>query len=180
MPAAILQPATDAADLPAIVELMNLAFRGKGSKAGWSTEANYIEGDRTTPAASAHRCATPAVFSRPICPQQNRTRSKRRRHPLCPFRAARVSKRSATQWSQPVQSGTAGGSAGLCRTMGPRARRKTVQMHVVNVRETLIAWYVRRGYHLTGKTHPFPYNDHRFGTPLRNDLAFVVLEKSFE
>lgn len=50
-------------------------------------------------------------------------------------------------------------------------------MTVVNVRDTLIAWYIRRGYFLTGETEPFPYDDNRFGTPLRDDLAFVVLEK---
>jgi hypothetical protein len=47
----------------------------------------------------------------------------------------------------------------------------------VNVRETLIAWYRRRGYRETGETEPFPYGDDRFGTPLRNDLHFVVLAK---
>jgi len=50
-------------------------------------------------------------------------------------------------------------------------------MTVVSVRESLIAWYLRRGYRLTGQTEPFPYDDHRFGTPLRDDLEFVVLEK---
>jgi GNAT superfamily N-acetyltransferase len=55
------------------------------------------------------------------------------------------------------------------------ARR--VRMTVVNVRDTLIAWYLRRGYHRTGETNPFPYGDNRFGTPLRDDLSFVVLEK---
>jgi hypothetical protein len=41
----------------------------------------------------------------------------------------------------------------------------------------LIAWYVRRGYRLTGETEPFPYGDNRFGTPLRDDLSFVVLQR---
>lgn len=50
-----------------------------------------------------------------------------------------------------------------------------VRMTVVNVRDTLIAWYLRRGYAPTGETAPFPYGDERFGTPLRDDLAFVVL-----
>ncbi len=31
---------------------------------------------------------------------------------------------------------------------------------------------------MTGETIPFPYGDNRFGTPLRDDLAFVVLEKT--
>jgi hypothetical protein len=56
------------------------------------------------------------------------------------------------------------------------ARR--VRMTVVNVRDTLIAWYARRGYELTGETTPFPYGDDRFGVPQRDNLCFVVLEKN--
>ncbi len=52
-----------------------------------------------------------------------------------------------------------------------------MRMTVVNVRDTLIAWYERRGYALTGETQPFPYGDERFGKPLRDDLHFVVLQK---
>ena len=50
-------------------------------------------------------------------------------------------------------------------------------MTVVSVRETLIAWYERHGYRRTGETERFPYDDTRFGVPLRSDLEFVVLEK---
>ena len=50
-------------------------------------------------------------------------------------------------------------------------------MTVMNIRATLIAWYERRGYTLTGETKPFPYDDQRFGRPLRDDLHFVVLQK---
>ena len=46
-------------------------------------------------------------------------------------------------------------------------------MKVVSIRDTLIAWYQRRGYELTGETLPFPYGD-----PPRTDLSFVVLEKA--
>jgi hypothetical protein len=52
-----------------------------------------------------------------------------------------------------------------------------MRMRVINVRDTLIAWYERRGYALTGETEPFPYGDDRFGRPLRDDLCFVVLER---
>ena len=51
------------------------------------------------------------------------------------------------------------------------------RMTVVSIRDTLIAWYERRGYHLTGETRPFPYGDDRFGVPRVPDLEFVVLEK---
>ena len=64
-------------------------------------------------------------------------------------------------------------SEAFARAHGARC----MQMTVVDKREPLIAWYERRGYALTGETKPFPYGDARFGTPTRDDLAFVVLEK---
>lgn len=51
-------------------------------------------------------------------------------------------------------------------------------MTVVNVREELIAYYVRRGYLRTGELSPFPDGDERFGVPLRDDLAFELLVKA--
>ena len=54
---------------------------------------------------------------------------------------------------------------------------KHVRMRVINVRDILIGWYERRGYRRTGEAAPFPYGDARFGTPLRDDLHFVTLEK---
>ncbi len=56
----------------------------------------------------------------------------------------------------------------------------TMRMKVVHLRRTLIAWYERRGYRLTGDVEPFPYGDTRFGVPQRADLTFVVLEKSLQ
>jgi ribosomal protein S18 acetylase RimI-like enzyme len=52
-----------------------------------------------------------------------------------------------------------------------------VVMTVLNVRETLIAWYERRGYRLTGESIPFPYENRGLGEPRLEDLSFVVLEK---
>jgi hypothetical protein len=53
-----------------------------------------------------------------------------------------------------------------------------MRLTVLNVREALIAWYQRRGYSLTGESEPFPYGDDRFGTPMREDLEFLVLQKT--
>ena len=54
---------------------------------------------------------------------------------------------------------------------------REIRMTVVNARDTLLAWYERRGYALTSDTEPFPYGDSRFGIPKRDDLCFVVLRK---
>jgi ribosomal protein S18 acetylase RimI-like enzyme len=55
----------------------------------------------------------------------------------------------------------------------------TMQMTVITQRQDLIAWYVRRGYVVTGESKPFPHGDERFGQPRRDDLSFDVLAKSF-
>jgi ribosomal protein S18 acetylase RimI-like enzyme len=47
-----------------------------------------------------------------------------------------------------------------------------IRMSVVHRRDTLIAWYRRRGYELTGERLPFPLGD-----PPRTDLSLLVLEK---
>jgi hypothetical protein len=36
------------ADIPALNILINSAYRGESSKKGWTTEANLLEGKRTT------------------------------------------------------------------------------------------------------------------------------------
>lgn len=48
---------------------------------------------------------------------------------------------------------------------------------MVHLRDALIAWYERRGYVRTGETAPFPYEDQRFGVPIRDDLSFILMEK---
>ncbi|MCE2604311.1 GNAT family N-acetyltransferase, partial [Pseudomonas aeruginosa] len=60
-------------------------------------------------------------------------------------------------------------NGGLGRTMLAAAEdwvrdrgAKRVRMTVINVREALIAWYLRRGYAKTGVTEPFPFGDDRF------------------
>jgi ribosomal protein S18 acetylase RimI-like enzyme len=56
------------------------------------------------------------------------------------------------------------------------ARR--MRIGVLHVRDTLIAWYERRGYRTTGETEPYPSEDPRFGTPLRDGLHFHIMEKA--
>jgi GNAT superfamily N-acetyltransferase len=52
-----------------------------------------------------------------------------------------------------------------------------LEMTVIRQRESLIAWYERRGYQRTGQIKPFPYGDERFGTPKVAGLEFITLAK---
>ena len=52
-----------------------------------------------------------------------------------------------------------------------------MKISVINLREQLMAWYERQGYVRTGAVEPFPYDDATVGTPLREGLALVILNK---
>jgi ribosomal protein S18 acetylase RimI-like enzyme len=166
----------DDGDIPVIVGLMNRAYRGSDNSSGWSTEEAYLAGDRTTEALL--RAEIKAKPSASLLKWQDET-------------AEGI---TGCVWLEPIKEQTwyLGSLAidpqrqngGLGRTMLAAAEdwvrtrgAKRVRMTVINVREALIAWYLRRGYSKTGATEPFPYGDDRFGKPLRDDLCFVVLEK---
>ena len=168
----ITRPATPA-DAPALVALVNGAYRGDSSRAGWTTEADLLGGQRIDVEGLTGTIATPGnvilVHERehaPIaCVHLERTGED------CYLGMLTI---------QPTMQG-----AGLGRQMLEAAERRAMkhwssrEMHITVIvqRTELIAWYQRRGYRLTGERKPFPYGDQRFGLPRRNDLAFEVLRK---
>lgn len=160
-------------DVPALVELVESAYRGESSRAGWTTEADFLDGQRTDADDVARIVAHPdgvlLVVERAgelvsCCHLEHRGD-----HVYFGMFA--------------VRPGLQGGGLGK-EVMAEAERRareqwaaKEMRMTVVNVREELIAYYVRRGYERTGELSPFPYGDERFGVPLRPDLAFELLVK---
>jgi GNAT superfamily N-acetyltransferase len=169
----MLQPAIEA-DLEDVAALTNWAYRGMGDQSSWTVES-YLEGERTTVEALQDDLA-----SKP--------------HGRLLIWRAPSGELLGHFWLEPLGSDT--WYIGLLSVRPDRqdqklgrslleaaedvarqARARRMQMTVINVRDTLIAWYQRRGYLLTGETRPFPYGDDRFGRPLREDLHFVVLER---
>ena len=165
-----------AADIPAVVALVNTAFRGSGHEASWNSEAAYIDGDRTSEALLTAELSATADAQLLIVKSNSEAAIE------------------ASVWLEPASEAVwyLGSltvhprfqNVGAGRRLLEAAERwaqqrgaKTIRMKVVNVRDTLIAWYVRRGYRLTGEVEAFPYHDTRFGVPRRNDLAFMALEK---
>jgi GNAT superfamily N-acetyltransferase len=157
---------------------VNSAYRGEVSRQGWTTEADYIEGQRTDAGLLARDlAATPGAE-------------------LLVLRDAADGPLLGSVWLEPVADGATwylgmltvrpdlqdrklgrellAGAEGWAAKAG--ARR--IRMTVIGIREPLIAWYERRGYVRTGETRPFPYENPGIGTPLRRDLDFVVLEKA--
>jgi ribosomal protein S18 acetylase RimI-like enzyme len=172
----ILRPA-EPADLPALVTLMNSAYRGVGAEASWNTEARYIDGPRTSEPHLIDEIARKPKACLLVA-QESAGSSLEGCVLLAPLSDSRWHLGSLAVDPPLQKAGLGKRLLEAAETWAAQRGAKTIEIEVVNVRDTLIAWYERRGYRLTGATNPFPYGDSRFGTPLRDDLSFVVLEKN--
>lgn len=160
-------------DVGAIVALVHSAYRGDSSRAGWTTEADLLDGQRTDPDEVLASVAAPdsvvvlaerddAIVA--CCHVQ-------RRGARCYFGMFAV---------DPAHQGAGLGrlvmeyAEELART---RWESRVMEMTVIRQRTDLIAFYERRGFADTGLRSPFPYGDERFGLPRRDDLEFTLLEK---
>lgn len=160
-------------DADAIVALVESAYRGEASRAGWTTEADLLDGRRTNAEdvlASIRRPSSQVLLA-----------FRGDQLLACAHVAVEDGAGYFGMFSvRPTLQG-----AGLGRAVLAEAERiaredygmRTMRMTVIDVRDELIAWYERRGYRRTGVTKPFPYGDERFGLPRRPDLRFEVLEK---
>lgn len=161
------------ADVDALVALVQSAYRGDASRAGWTTEADLLDGQRTDPEGVGRTIADPN--SRIVLAEQD-GKLMACAHIECQPRGAYFGMFSVNPKSQ-------GGGIGnqLIAECERIARDEwhcaSVFMTVIRQRDELIAWYERRGYAKTGERKPFPYGDPRFGLPKRDDLEFIVLEK---
>lgn len=163
-------------DVSSILALVGSAYRGEASREGWTTEADLLEGDRINAKGILQKINEQHGAVLVAHDQDHRLVSccelLRQGDDLAYFGLFAVDpKRQA---------------GGLGRQMLAQAETfaketwgvKIMEMSVIFTREELISWYVRRGYRVTGKTKPFPYEElENRGGALRDDLHFTVLEK---
>lgn len=160
-------------DVPALVALIESAYRGDASRAGWTTEADLLKGQRTDPegvaavvdGADSRIVAVELEGELVACCQLEHRGS----HVYFGMFAVRPT----------LQSGGLGTAILAEAERFARQEWGAAEMHmtVISAREELVAWYMRRGYIRTGRTSPFPYGDTRFGEPTRDDLEFELLTK---
>ncbi|MFF2864461.1 GNAT family N-acetyltransferase [Streptomyces rubiginosohelvolus] len=162
------------ADVPALVALIESAYRGDSSRTGWTTEADILQGQRTDEQGVRDVIGAPA----------SRLLAVERGGELVACCQLEHRGEAAYFGMFAVRPGLQGG--GLGKLIIAEAERTAkegwgvgeMHMTVISVRDDLIAWYERRGYRRTGALTPFPYGDERFGIPLRDDLAFELLVKN--
>lgn len=160
-------------DVEALVGLIESAYRGDASRAGWTTEADLLAGQRTDP--DGVREVITAAGSRLLVAERAGEM----------VACCQLQKREAYVYfgmfsvSPQLQGGGVGKAVmaeaeRIAREWGA----EEIRMTVIRQREDLIAFYERRGFGRTGRFEPFPYGDERFGLPLRDDLEFAELAKT--
>jgi ribosomal protein S18 acetylase RimI-like enzyme len=163
-----------ASDVPAVVALVESAYRGEASRKGWTTEADLLDGQRTDPDEIAELIAR----------SDARIVLARDDGELVASVLVTADGGSGYLGMFAVQPGRQGSGLGRAvlaeaeRVMGAEMGCSKAKMTVIVQRGELIAWYERRGWRQTGDREPFPYGKLRAGQPLREDLEFVVLDKA--
>jgi len=162
-----------AEDAAALLPLIEGAYRGEGSRRGWTTEADLLGGQRTDLTGLAEILGDPGQSI------------------LMAFDGADllgsvlIAKRAGTGYLGMLAVDPARQAAGVGKALVEAAERELagrfganrVEMQVFWQRAELIGWYERMGYRRTGETRPFPMDNPRMGLPLRDDLWFEVLAK---
>ena len=163
-----------------ISSFVNGAYRGDHSKAGWTTEADLLGGQR----------ADPDMMRAMICDSQSVILLMRGKSEVsqeivgCVY----LKKMSGSVvylgmlTVDPQQQ-----ARGMGKTLLAHAESYSInhfkcsqiEMTVIDLRKELLAWYERRGYCLTSEERDFPFDDPRYGEAKRRDFKFKVLTKSF-
>ena len=163
------------ADVDTIVALVNSAYRGESSRAGWTTEADLLGGQRTDAEEVSRLIGTDgSVILLCQCGDEI----------VGSVHLEKVDAATAYLGMlviKPVLQGQGCGSRFMAaaenfvRAEWGVAR---MQMQVITLRHELIAYYQRRGYQRSGEIRPFPVADPKFGLPKVGGLMLEVLEKS--
>ncbi|MDO4708712.1 MAG: GNAT family N-acetyltransferase [Pseudomonadota bacterium] len=161
------------ADIPQLLALVTAAYRGDASRQSWTTEADLLDGSRTD--AELLAADIDAADSLVLLGEHAGKLI------ACAHLAMQPDAGYFGMFSVcPRLQGQGIGKQMLLeaeRIVREDFRKPLMRMQVIDLREELIAFYQRRGYHPTGQYSPFPYGDTRFGKPRRKDLRFAILEK---
>lgn len=158
-------------DISLLNTLINSAYRGESSKKGWTTEANILEGLRTTEEELTETILNPKntvlkftdnnqIIGCVLLVEKEQQLYLGMLTVSPDLQNSGIGKKLLQQADLHAQS------LGLPKII----------MTVISVRDELISWYKRNGYEDTGVREPFPASEVHI--PITEvPLEFIVLEK---
>ena len=158
----------DAAELSALI---NSAYRGETSKKGWTTEADLLEGTRTS---------EEELIS--IIASSNHYLLKFIRDEKIIGSVLLIAKKEVlylgmlTVSPELQNSGIGKQLLQAAEQLAQQIELSKIQMTVIGIRKELLAWYIRNGYEDTGLREPFPFGEGDKALT-SEPLDFIVLEK---
>ena len=158
-------------DVPSLNKLINSAYRGESSKKGWTTEANLLEGLRTTEEELTELIANPINTILKFTDKETIIGCV-----LLVQKENQLYVGMLTVSPELQNSGVGKKLLKEAEIHAQKTRLAKIVMTVISVREELIDWYKRNGYSDTGASEPFPASEVHI--PISNKpLEFIVLEK---
>jgi N-acetylglutamate synthase-like GNAT family acetyltransferase len=156
-------------DADMITKLVNSAYRGESSRAGWTTEADLLDGQRTDVEKIQEMIAADRIeLAFDLGDFVGCVYLKKEPDALYLGMLTVIPRLQNSGYGKL-----------LLKRVDEIAREiglKKIRMTVINTRKELIEFYERRGFKWNGNTQPFPENDPRFGIP-KTKLVFHVFEK---
>ncbi len=158
-----------------IVNLVNSAYRGEASRAGWTTEADLLDGLRTDMAEIQNLLADESNILL-LCNLEDRILgSVHLQHVECAVEVGMFA-------VNPLRQGNGIGKQLLSQAEQVACQHWPIdrsRMSVLSCRHELLAFYQRRGYCPIDEFKPFPQNS-ALWTPKVENLQFVRLEKMLQ
>lgn len=158
-------------DVSFLNTLINSAYRGESSKKGWTTEANILEGLRTTEQELTETIQNPKNTLLKFT-QENQIIGC----VLLIEKEQQLYLGMLTVSPELQNSGVGKKLLQHAEIYAQAVALPKIVMTVISVREELIAWYKRNGYEDTGAREPFPASDVHIPIT-EKPLEFIVLEK---
>jgi ribosomal protein S18 acetylase RimI-like enzyme len=160
-----------AEDISVLNTLINSAYRGESSKKGWTTEANLLEGLRTTE----------EELNETIENAKNTILKFTESNQIvgCVLLIEKEFKLYLGMLTVTPNKQNSGIGKKLLQQAEIHASKlglPKIVMTVISVREELINWYNRNGYTDTGAREPFPVSDVHISIS-EHPLEFIILEK---
>jgi ribosomal protein S18 acetylase RimI-like enzyme len=159
-----------------ITQLVNSAYRGDASKAGWTTEADLLDGQRTDVVSIEKIILEPHNFIELAVNEETDEL-------LALVHLKHYD--DQTLYFGMLTVNPALQDQGIGKRLLVHIEEYAIKNHfsqlkisVLHLRPELIAYYERRGFKATGNSIPFPEDDPHFGIPKVKDLKLLEFIKA--